>query len=238
MAPERVLPGVYAVKIRRGYVNAFIIADGPLALIDSGLPGQARVFLKHIRAIGSRPEDLHQIAITHYHVDHTGSLAALVGATHAKVYVHPLDAPIVRGEKPVPGPNRKSITGRVLWPVIKRITLSRLPTLSVDHEVQDGETLPIAGGLQAIHTPGHTAGHVSYLWPRHGGVLFAGDAAGHMFGRLGTPLGMFTEDMAQARESIRRLAGLEFDTACFGHGGVLKGKAHAAFRRYVEKMAR
>ena len=238
MAPERVLPGVYGVKIRRGYVNAFIIADGPLALIDSGLPGQARVFLKHIRAIGSRPEDLHQIAITHHHVDHTGSLAALVKATHAKVYVHPLDAPIVRGEKPVPGPNRKSITGRILWPVIKRITPSQLPTLSVDHEVQDGETLPIAGGLQAIHTPGHTAGHVSYLWPRHGGVLFAGDAAGHMFGRLGTPLGMFTEDMAQARESIRRLAGLEFDTACFGHGGVLKGKAHAAFRRYVEKMAR
>jgi glyoxylase-like metal-dependent hydrolase (beta-lactamase superfamily II) len=155
-----------------------------------------------------------------------------------KVYVHPLDAPIVRGETPVPGPNRKSIAGRILWPVIKRITPSQLPTLGVDHEVQDGETLPIAGGLHAIHTPGHTAGHVSYLWPRHGGVLFAGDAAGHMFGRLGTPLGMFTEDMAQARESIRRLAGLEFDTACFGHGGVLKGKAHAAFRRYVEKMAR
>jgi len=238
MAPEKVLPGIYAVKVRRGYVNAFIIADGPLALIDSGLPGQARVFLKHIRAIGARPEDLQNIAITHHHVDHTGSLAPLVAATQAQVWVHSLDAPVTRGEKPVPGPNPKSISGKVLWPVIKRISPRQLPALKIDHEIADGQDLPIAGGLKAVHTPGHTAGHVSYLWPRHGGVLFAGDAAGHMFGRLGMPLGMFTEDMEQARLSIRKLATLEFDTACFGHGGVLKGRAHAAFRRYVEKMAR
>lgn len=238
MAPERILSGVYAVKVRRGYVNAYIIADGPLALIDSGLPNQAKVFLKHVRAIGARPEDVLNIAITHHHVDHAGSLAALVEATHARVYVHPLDAPVVRGEKPVPGPNPHSRAGKVLGPIIKRISPARLPPVKIDHEVQDGEELPIAGGLRAIHTPGHTAGHVSYLWPRHGGVLFVGDAAGHMFGRLGPPLGMFTEDMAQARETLRRIAALEFDTACFGHGGVLKGKAHAAFRRYVEKMAR
>ena len=238
MAPEKVLPGIYGVKIRRGYVNAFIIADGPLVLIDSGLPGQARVFLKHIRAIGSRPEDVQHIAITHHHIDHTGSLAALVGATHAKVYVPPLDAAITRGDQPVPGPNPKSISGRILWPVIKRVGPRQLPGVAIDHEVQDGEELLIAGGLRAIHTPGHTAGHVSYLWPRHGGVLFAGDAAGHMFGRLGTPIGMFTEDMEQAKKSIRKLAALQFDTACFGHGGVLKGRAHAAFRRYVEKIAR
>lgn len=238
MAAERVLPGIYAVKIRRGYVNAFIIADGPLAMIDSGLPGQAKTLLKHIDKLGGRPEDLEHIAITHHHVDHTGSLAALAGLTHAKVYVHPLDAPVTRGEVPVPGPNPKSIAGKALWPVIKRITPTQLPPLTIDHEVQDGEDLPIAGGLKAIHTPGHTAGHVSYLWPRHGGVLFVGDAAGHMFGRLGTPVGMFTEDMKQARESIRKIAALDFDSACFGHGGILKGRAHAAFRRYVEKMAR
>ena len=178
------------------------------------------------------------IAVTHHHVDHTGSLAALASATKAKVYVHPLDAPVTRGAVPVPGPNPKSIAGKALWPVIKRITPRQLPPLSIDHEVQDGEDLPIAGGLRAIHTPGHTAGHVSYLWPRHGGVLFVGDAAGHMFGRLGTPSPMFTEDMEEARDSIRKIAALEFDTACFGHGGVLKGRAHAAFRRYVEKMAR
>lgn len=238
MAPERILPGVYAIKIRRGYVNAFIIADGPLSFIDSGLPNQASVLLKHIAALGSKPEDVEHIVITHHHVDHTGSLADLVHATNAQVYVHPLDAPIVRGDQPLAGPNPKSIAGKILGPVIRRVTPSRLAALKVDHEVHDGEDLPIAGSLRVIHTPGHTAGHVSYLWPRAGGVLFVGDAAGHMFGRLGPPVGMFTEDMARAKESMRKIATLEFNSACFGHGGVLKDKAHAAFRRYVEKMAR
>ena len=32
-------------------------------------------------------------------------------------------------------------------------------------------------GLQVIHTPGHCAGQVAFLWPREGGVLFVGDAA-------------------------------------------------------------
>src|SRR5262245_59496149 len=43
----------------------------------------------------------------------------------------------------------------------------------VEHEVQDGETLPSAGGLEAVHTPGRSAGQLAFLWPQHGGVLIA-----------------------------------------------------------------
>jgi len=49
---------------------------------------------------------------------------------------------------------------------------------------------------------------------------------------------MFTEDIAAAKESFRKLAALEFKVACFGHGGPIKGKAHTAFRRAVEKLAK
>jgi glyoxylase-like metal-dependent hydrolase (beta-lactamase superfamily II) len=125
---------------------------------------------------------------------------------------------------------------------VDRVAHPKLEPVGADHEVDDGDELPIAGGLRVIYTPGHTAGHVSYLWSQHGGVLFAGDAAGHVFGRLAPPVGAiggsFTEDAAQAKESFRNLAALEFDIACFGHGGVIKGKAHTAFRRKVERMAR
>ena len=44
--------------------------------------------------------------------------------------------------------------------------------------------------------------------------------------------------MDKGKTSMEKLAEVEFDTACFGHGRVLKGEAHLAFRRYVEKMAR
>lgn len=235
---EQVVPGVYAVKIRGGYVNAYFIVQEKALLIDSGLPRQAAKILASLRAAGGKPEDLGHILVTHHHVDHTGSLAALAEATRAQIYVHPLDAPIVRGERDVPGPNPRSKLGRVLGPLVMRLTPRRLPAVTVGHEVSDGEELPLAGGIAVIHTPGHTAGHTAYLWRQGGGVLFAGDAAGNLLGRLGPPFGMFTEDMAQAKESIRKLAALEFDTACFGHGGVIRGKPHAAFRRYIEKMAR
>jgi glyoxylase-like metal-dependent hydrolase (beta-lactamase superfamily II) len=104
--------------------------------------------------------------------------------------------------------------------------------------VEDGDVVPAGGGVKVIATPGHTLGHVSYFVEGHGGVLFAGDAAGHLFGRIGKPALIFTEDMALARESMRKLAAMEFETACFGHGTVLKGRANVEFRRYVERMSK
>ncbi len=238
MALEEIFPFIYGVRIL--YVNAFLLAeDEGITLIDSGLANRRETFLRALSEIKRSPEELKHIALTHHHTDHTGNLAALVEASGAEVWIHPLDAPIVRGEKPVPGPNPKSIMSKMLWPLVGRLSIyNRLAPARVDHEVADGQELPVAGGMKAVHTPGHTAGHMCYLVEGHGGILFVGDAAGNLFGRLGPPLWMSTEDMAEAKRSMAKLAELEFDVACFGHGGVLKGKANAAFRRLVEKLAR
>jgi len=238
----QVIPNVYSIRIWMGYVNAYLIAaeDG-ITLVDSGLTGQAGTILEAISSTGRTPADLKHILITHHHSDHTGSLASLVETTGAKAYVHSLDAGITRGDAPVGRPNPRVFLGRLAGPLLMRLQPSRMPPVVIEREVADGDELPITGGLRVIHTPGHTAGHVSYLWPESGGVLFAGDAAANFRG-LAPPVGllggMFTEDPDQARESFRKLAELEFDTACFGHGGVLAGQPHAAFRRAVEKMAR
>lgn len=221
-----------------GYVNAYLVDGDELTLVDAGLPGVAKVFLQEIRNAGRRPEDLRHVAITHHHTDHAGSLAKLVEEVPgARVYAHPLDVPVITGEKPVPGPNPGSILGKVLGPLVMRMQPSRLQHVDIGGMVEDGTEIPAAGGMTVVHTPGHTAGHVSYLKPGNGGVLFAGDAAANMFGRVGLPIGMFTEDMYQARQSMAKIAALDFDAAVFGHGSVLKGKANAAFRRWVEKNA-
>jgi glyoxylase-like metal-dependent hydrolase (beta-lactamase superfamily II) len=238
MRTEQLLPNVY--RIGMGYVSAYLIAADEVTVIDSGLPKRSDRILQAVRDAGRTPDDVKHIALTHHHVDHTGSLAALLKATSALAYIHPLDAPIVRGEKPAPGPNKTIIAGRILGPVMDRIS-PKLETVPDLHETIDGDVISAAGRMTAVHTPGHTAGHLSYLWPQNGGVLFAGDAAGSIMG-LGPPTsalgGMFTEDIPAAKESFRKLAELEFDFACFGHGGPIKGKAHAAFRRAVEKLAR
>jgi glyoxylase-like metal-dependent hydrolase (beta-lactamase superfamily II) len=164
-------------------------------------------------------------------------------ANGAKVYAHPADVPYIRGEKPHEGPFTHSLLDKLIAPVwFRRSARYRrmLKAATVDYELSDGERLPIGEGLEIVHTPGHTPGHISVLMPSKK-LLFVGDAAANVFGLrapVGTMFGLATADIAVAKESMRKIAGLDFDIACFGHGRVLKGAANSAFRRYVEKVAR
>src|SRR5207253_6183849 len=126
--------------------------------------------------------------------------------------------------------------GRLLGPLVDRLQPGYDPPAMVA-EVEDGEALQIGDGAVVVHTPGHTPGHISVILPSQR-VLIVGDAAGCLLGRVGMPLGMYTEDLDLARDSIRKLAELDFDTACFGHGtAYLRGGARAAFRRLVDRLA-
>ncbi len=234
MAAEEIVSGVYGISMT--YVNAFlVVGEDGLVLVDSGLAKRKDTILGVVARAGRQPADLTHILITHHHVDHIGSLADLKEATGAKCYVHPADSPVVRGEEPQPGPNPESLLGKLAGPLLSRME-TEPPATAVDVEVADGEELPLAGGIKAVHTPGHTPGHLSFLLPSKK-LLFVGDAAANML-RLGLPLGMFTADRRQAKESVAKLAALESDVACFGHGRVLKGEANLRFRRLAEKLAR
>ena len=102
----------------------------------------------------------------------------------------------------------------------------RLEPVSIDQPLTAGEILPIAGGIEVIHTPGHCAGHVALLW-RPGRMLFAGDVGTNLMG-LGDPVGF--ESLEEGRASQRKLASLSFDAAGFGHGKPIARDASARFR--------
>ena len=51
--------------------------------------------------------------------------------------------------------------------------------------MSDGEVLPFAGGIRAVHAPGHCAGQLAFFWPRHGGVLLRGRRRGQRGGPPG-----------------------------------------------------
>lgn len=227
---EQVVPGVYRISL--GIVNAFLLesADG-LTLIDTGIPGSTEKILAAVRELGKQPDDVHHLLVTHCHADHTGSLAVLKAATGAPAYMHPADAALVREGRagrpvrPAPG-----LMPRVMFTMMSlRGAPATTEATTIEYEINDGQILPIAGGIQVIHAPGHSAGQVAFLWPQQGGVLFVADAAGNMGNRLGPSI--IYEDLDLGMRTLTRLAQLPFEVACFGHGAPIKAGACHQFRQ-------
>lgn len=99
--------------------------------------------------------------------------------------------------------------------------IPRIPSPRTLTPVGDGDTV---FGLEVIATPGHTPGSIVVLDPV-AGVLVAGDALRGEDGGVVGANPRFTDDMALANESVKQLAGRQFETALFGHGEPLVGGA-------------
>jgi glyoxylase-like metal-dependent hydrolase (beta-lactamase superfamily II) len=84
--------------------------------------------------------------------------------------------------------------------------------------------------LEIIETPGHTPGHISVLDPV-AGILVAGDAINGAGGGVIGPNPDFTEDMALANASVRKLAGFDYEVVLFGHGEPVTSGGADAVRR-------
>jgi len=224
-----VIEGVHTIE-GLGVGRAYLYQEADrLTLIDTGLAGSAERIWRAIEAIGRRPEDLRQVVVTHHHRDHAGALADVVERTDAQVLVHALDAPVVRGDAPPPTPPalRFWLRARGAQPA---------KPARVDRKLHDGDEIELDGGARVIHVPGHTAGSIAVYVPGRR-LLFAGDAAMNVLG-VGAPsgpFGMFNEDASQVKESFRKLAALDFDVACFGHGKPLDRDASREFRLYAER---
>jgi glyoxylase-like metal-dependent hydrolase (beta-lactamase superfamily II) len=210
--PEAYVPGLYGVV--GAAVNIFVLEDAEsgLTVIDAGLPGSAPGVLELIQELGHSPHDVHHILITHADTDHVGGLKPLVAATGANVYASaPAAGYIKRRASPPHLPMPRRLTVGITNLFVRR-------AVTVNHRVSDGETLPIAGGIQVIATPGHTPDHVCYYWERER-VLFAGDLLNNRSGLSLTP-DRISWDMATAQASARRVLQLDPAAICMGHGAI------------------
>jgi glyoxylase-like metal-dependent hydrolase (beta-lactamase superfamily II) len=229
LAVEEVAPGVsYLTTV---FVNLYVIETaGECVLVDSGLPGTSAFTRSHVERQlgGKRPS---AIVLTHGHFDHAGSAAALADAWGIPIYAHPLELPYLTGRSDY-APRDPSMGGAIAQ-------LARVfPTSGTDlggrvRPLPDDGSVPGLAGWRWIHTPGHTAGHVS-LFRDAGRVLIAGDALTTMdldswmavtleTPEIDRPPAPLTPDWDAARESVRRLAELAPATVGAGHGIPLSG---------------
>src|SRR5262245_52453873 len=225
-APAQVVEGLWQINL--GGVNAFLIDDGALTLIDTGLPKSEDKIVEAIESTGKNVTDLKHIIVTHCHHDHSGSVAALKRMSGARVYMHPADAALVRkGEAARPMSRAPGVLRGLMYHLFIPKKPTSIEACDIDQEINDGTDLPIAGGLKAIHVPGQCAGQVALLWPRHR-LLFVADACANMpnFGYA-----LCYEDLEEGKRSLRKLAALDFDAAVFGHGAPIKSGAAQRFRQ-------
>jgi glyoxylase-like metal-dependent hydrolase (beta-lactamase superfamily II) len=205
------------IPIPLGHVNAFLIRGTRPVLVDTGFPGSAPKILSALQKEGYKPWELGLIVITHAHLDHTGSAAALAGATGAPVLVHKAEAEYLSsgaGAPVVPA----TLTGRVLRMMIgkraPRPELGVTPVIRIDAPYRldaygiDGTVIP---------TPGHTKGSLSVDLAT--GECIAGDLITGLFPPRKARLPIFAEDTALARENIRALLDRHPLIIYTGHGG-------------------
>jgi len=213
--------------------NVYLLVDGDdLTLVDTCFFGRADRILAQVKDLGYSPSDINRIIITHHHADHVGSLADLKRATQAEVIAHPADAPYIDGALPRPGPTRLQWLGKFL---ARFCWLWATEPVKVDTLVNDGDDLPILGGIQILHTTGRTPGSICLYLPEKN-LLIAGDLLANRFG-LKLPSREFTVDTVQELNSINRVASLEFDIICFGHGSPIMHDACQAVAVFADSLA-
>ncbi len=223
-----IIPNVHRVPGVNS-ANVYLLLDETLTLVDTGMPRSAETILEYVRSLGYDPTDLTRILLTHHHVDHWGSLAELERQTQATILAHPGDAPFIAGEQSPPPPH--SVVMRLLIRVMS--VVFRAEPVPVDVLVEEGHTFDILGGATVVHAPGHSAGSIALHFPGER-LLISGDAIDNRGNRLGFPPKPFTQDMEQAIASIRRLADLDFDVLCPGHGDPIVGGAAKQVRAILE----
>jgi glyoxylase-like metal-dependent hydrolase (beta-lactamase superfamily II) len=193
------------------------------AVVDPGPPTGAawRDLLNGIEAAEWQLDDLQRVFVTHWHADHAGLACRLADRADATVHLHRNDAPLV-GEYASTRKRRVRRDRRTLerWGVPEPVrddvadgdTKSPIPDTYPVCQHSDGDQV---GGVEFVHTPGHTAGHVSLCTETD---LLLGDLllptytpnVGGADPRVERPLPTY-------RSSLRWLAATDLDRAWPGH---------------------
>jgi len=182
--------------------------DGDVVLVDSGYPGMFDAMCAEIAKCGFKPEQITKLILTHQDIDHIGN-ARLFKERGAQVLAYEEESPFIQGDKPLTKLSDMEANFDSLPPERKgfyQMLKDAIPNMSVHVDVRltDGETLPICGGIEVIHTPGHTPGHI-VLKLLKSGIVVCGDAANISDGKLVGANSAMTHDMAAAEESFKKI---------------------------------
>lgn len=223
MPTDELRPNLFRIQLGRYQCHLWRTPELAM-LVDTGEPDTAGQLVGELRSLGLAPRDLDLVVLTHFHDDHVGGAAALAEAGAPAIVAHEADAPVIRGDIAGPEPRFTDRERRLHEQVAAG--LRPAAPVRVDRTVADGDV--VAPGAVVVAVPGHTGGSLAVHLPDER-ILFTGDTAAHFNGAV-LP-GVFNLDAAQLAESLGRLAELDAEVACFGHGDPVVGGAGDGLRQ-------
>ncbi|WP_246096071.1 MBL fold metallo-hydrolase [Paenibacillus sinopodophylli] len=211
-------------------IHPTIIYDNDCwTLIDTGMPGSARVIQDYVKQAGISETPLQAIILTHQDIDHIGGLPQFLedsAISPFDVYAHEADRDTIDGKAPLLkfpldllNAELESLPAEVRHSYDKVFSQPSKP--NVTRLLADGDILPIGGGLTVIHTPGHTPGHVS-LYHHASKTLIAGDALVVHNGELLGSSPYSTYNMEDATHSLEKFKSFDIEAVVCYHGGLLR----------------
>jgi glyoxylase-like metal-dependent hydrolase (beta-lactamase superfamily II)/8-oxo-dGTP pyrophosphatase MutT (NUDIX family) len=210
------LPGFVCVPLRTPTkppattTNCYVVGARDFVVFDPGSPyeDEQQALAEFVGELLADGRALREVVLTHHHPDHIGGVERLREQFGAGVAAHRLTA--------------EALDGRV----------------RVDRHIEDGETTELEGdpsiSLRAMHTPGHTRGHLSF-YDERAGALLTGDNVVGMGSVLIDPEEGSVRDYLASLERYRRLPRL---VALFGGHGPAVGSPAAKLDEYVEHRLR
>ena len=194
----KILDGLYGFiwqSASENNCNSFLIDGAKKILVD---PGHRHLF-QHVKRglaqIETTPEQIDVVLVTHGHPDHL----EMVGSF---------------------GPATLWAMSRIDYEFVMKYIGSHMKLPDPTFFLQEGELTIGDKTFQVIQTPGHSPGSICLYWPEKK-VLFTGDVVfSQSIGRTDLPGG----SGRQLKESISRLAELDVEVLCPGHGDVVAGR--------------
>ncbi len=146
------------------FVTSYILAGDTLTLIDTGVASTAPDIFAYIESIGRKPEEISHVLLTHSHFDHIGGNGLIaeragpefLGPESERRMIEDLD--YQHSVRPV-GRMRDAVSG---------------PVKLAGFLAGGDEISPGGVDVRVVHTPGHSAGSLSFFIPEEG-ALISGD---------------------------------------------------------------
>jgi metallo-beta-lactamase class B len=156
--PVRIHANTYLVGTC-GISAILVTGSGGHVLIDSGTEKGAELIAANVRALGFQLKDVKFLLHSHEHLDHVGGIARLQQLTGATLVASGPAARVLNTGLPSPDDPQAGMH-------------KPFPAANVGRVVKDGETVRTRDlSLEAMATPGHTPGALSWRWESCDGAV-------------------------------------------------------------------